>query len=151
MKVIAKKDMLLKALNDYKPIYTQEQMETQKQPLMISVTGCMKQVRLDFDYHGRVAIEKFHIEPFVIAVVPCNPFIAEPLKELVHPQTAPQRFTGDENALFDYVVILDMDHEGPITSVEVARDRENDLPPEVNAQENGKWNKIWKPNLLYMS
>jgi hypothetical protein len=103
VKVIAKKDMMLAALNAYKPIYAQD-MENLKEPLMICVTGTMEQVRLDFDYHGFAVIEKFHMEPYNISVIPCNPYIAESLKELAHPQTAPQAFTGDENALFDYVV-----------------------------------------------
>lgn len=134
--------MLLKALNDHKSIYTQEQMEFQRQPLMISVTGCMKQVRLDFDYHGRVAIEKFHMDPLTMAVIPCNPFIAEPLKDLVHPQTAPQKLHDDGYALFDYVIIFDEDHIGPvIANMEVVREEvpaNGPLPAEGNTHENGK-------------
>lgn len=134
--------MLLKALNDYNPIYTQEGMELQKQPLMISVTGCMKQVRLDFDYHGRVAIEKFHIDPLVIAVIPCNPFIAEPLKELVHPQTAPQRLQDNGYSLFDYIIIFDADHSGPVIStMEVVREEDPVYDPATtgeNTHGNGK-------------
>ena len=117
--------MVLDALNDYNPIYS-EIMGNRKQPLMICVTGPMEQVRLDFDYHGFTVTEKFHMEPLNISVIPCNPYIAEKLKDLAHPQTAPQRFTGDENALFDYVVILNMDHQGPVSQPEVARDRERE-------------------------
>ncbi|KAI9326703.1 hypothetical protein BD770DRAFT_296481, partial [Pilaira anomala] len=107
VKVIAKKEMVLKALNDYRPVYSGD-MQDQQQPLMICVTGPMEQVRLDFDYHGFAVSEKFHIEPLNLSVIPCNPYIAETLKDLAHPQTAPQQFTGNGYALFDYVVILDM-------------------------------------------
>lgn len=117
--------MLLNALNEYRPIYTEE-MANQRQPLMICVTGPMEQVRLDFDYHGFSVIEKFHIEPLNISVIPCNPYIAESLKDLAHAQTAPQTFTGDGNALFDYVVVLDMDHDGPVAQPEIVREREFD-------------------------
>lgn len=58
-------------------------------------------------------------------MIPCNPYIAESLKDLAHPQTAPQAFTGDGNALFDYVVILNVDNEGPVAHPEIVRDREN--------------------------
>ena len=131
VKVIAKKEMVLDALNDYKHIHS-ETMGNQKQPLMICVTGPMEQVRLDFDYHGFAVSEKFHMEPLNISVIPCNPFIAENLKDLAHPQTAPQQFTGDGNALFDYVIILDKNHQGPVAQPEIARDRERYDEDDVN-------------------
>lgn len=140
VKVISTKELILKALNNYKPIYTQDQIADQKEPLMVCVTGCMKQVRLGFDYHGDAVMEKFHVEPLTFSVIPCNPYIAEPLKELVHPQAAPQQFTGDGNALFDYVVVLNENHDGPIVHVEIARDGRDeandvDMPEAQNESE----------------
>lgn len=129
--------MVLKALNDYRPVYSGD-MQDQQQPLMICVTGPMEQVRLDFDYHGFAVSEKFHIEPLNLSVIPCNPYIAETLKDLAHPQTAPQQFTGNGYALFDYVVILDMNHTGPVSHPERARERENEEMRDDN-DENGKW------------
>ncbi|KAI9330707.1 hypothetical protein BD770DRAFT_403752, partial [Pilaira anomala] len=127
--------MVLKALNDYRPVYSGD-MQDQQQPLMICVTGPMEQIRLDFDYHGFAVSEKFHIEPLNLSVIPCNPYIAETLKDLAHPQTAPQQFTGNGYALFDYVVILDMNHTGPVSHLERARERENEEMRDDN-NENG--------------
>lgn len=115
--------ILMDAFCEYNANYTAGGLRDEKQPLMISVSGEMEQVRLGNDYHGEMVEEKFHLRAFLISVIPCNPYIPESLTDLVHPQVSPQRFTGDNNSLFDYIVVLDPNYTGPAHTTEPARDR----------------------------
>lgn len=60
-----------------------------KDPLILLVTGVMKQQPTVRAFLGRVVEEKFHMQALCMTIIPGIPLIPERLKEMVHPEIAP--------------------------------------------------------------
>ncbi|KAI8327639.1 hypothetical protein BD560DRAFT_457201 [Blakeslea trispora] len=89
VKVIANLSLVQEMIQGYDNEWSISRMGEKKDPLIILVTGVMKQQPTVRAFLGRVVEEKFHMQALSMTIIPGIPLIPERLKEMVHPEIAP--------------------------------------------------------------
>ncbi|KAI8639034.1 hypothetical protein BD408DRAFT_350716 [Parasitella parasitica] len=89
VKTVVDKQTFLDAISSYNNTWTVESLVELKEPLIMVVSGSMRQQSADRTYLGDSVEEKFHLRAVSMAVIPCIPFTANKLKKMIHPNIAP--------------------------------------------------------------
>ncbi|KAI8636140.1 hypothetical protein BD408DRAFT_329920, partial [Parasitella parasitica] len=89
VKVILDKTLCLAALRAYNADWTFNDLSNNKEPLLVSVSGSMRQQPIQINFIGITVEEKFHLRAVYISILPCIPLVSNKLKKLVHPSIAP--------------------------------------------------------------
>ncbi|CAO0796865.1 unnamed protein product [Mucor circinelloides] len=90
VKVVLEKQLFfLDALNAYNHEWTFDSLPTLKQPMILVVSGPMKQQPTQASFKGNAVEEKFHLRAVTAKFIPCISLVSNSLKTMVYPSIAP--------------------------------------------------------------
>lgn len=89
VKTIIEKQLFQEAIINYNRDWTIESLASHKQPLILAVSGSMKQQPTERTFLGVAVEEKFHLKAVILSIIPCVPLVSNRLKGMVHPSLAP--------------------------------------------------------------
>jgi hypothetical protein len=93
VKIISSSILLEETFLSYDSSWTMDSMSKKKDPLILTVTGTMKQQPAIASFLGRGVEEKFHMTPMAIHIIPCIPLVSNRVKEMVHPDVGPTQIS----------------------------------------------------------
>ncbi|KAG2192679.1 hypothetical protein INT47_003621 [Mucor saturninus] len=85
-------------------------LKEKKDPIFMVATGSMNQQPTVSGFFGRAVEEKFHLSVIALRILPCTPFVAETLKDMVHPDIGPVQITKGVREGYFYVN-LSLNHD----------------------------------------
>ncbi|CAO0802405.1 unnamed protein product [Mucor circinelloides] len=114
VKIVLEKQLFLDALSAYNPEWSFGSLASLKQPMILAVSGPMKQQPTLASFKGDAVEEKFHMRAVTASFIPCIPLVSNKLRKMVHPTIAPVEIEqGNKEGFFSVNLSLKKGFQEP--------------------------------------